>query len=100
MTQIDKQNIINNIISSLTEEPEVRRIVVFGSFLTSPTPNDIDVAVFQDSNEQYLSLAMKYRKKMRPVSEKIALDIFPLRPDASESFFMDEIAEGRVIYER
>ncbi|MCE5341378.1 MAG: nucleotidyltransferase domain-containing protein [Planctomycetaceae bacterium] len=100
MTQIDKENIINNIVNFLNDEPEVRRIVIFGSFLTSPNPNDIDVAVFQDSNEKYLSLAMKYRKKTRPVSEKIALDIFPLRPDAREGFFMDEIAMGRVVYER
>lgn len=100
MTQVDKDSIINNIVNSLNDEPEIRRIVVFGSFLTLPNPNDIDVAVFQDSGEQYLSLAMKYRKKTRPVSEKIAIDIFPLRPDAKDGFFMDEIQKGRVVYER
>ena len=100
MGYIDKKIIINNLISFLTDEPEVRRIVIFGSFLTSPNPHDLDVAVFQDSNEKYLPLALKYRKKTRPIAEKIPLDIFPLRLDAAKSFFMDEISKGRVIYER
>ncbi|MFA5293132.1 MAG: nucleotidyltransferase domain-containing protein [Phycisphaerae bacterium] len=100
MTQVDKKVIISNLIDFLTHEPEVRRIVIFGSFLTSPNPHDLDVAVFQDSNEKYLPLSLKYRRKTRSIAEKIPLDIFPLRADAGESFFMDEIAKGRVIYER
>lgn len=100
MGQIDKKTIITSLVSLLTNEPEVRRIVIFGSFLTSANPHDMDVAVFQDSNEKYLPLAMKYRKKTRPIAEKIALDIFPLKSDVGESFFMDEISKGRVVYER
>lgn len=100
MGQIDKKIIINNLIGFLADEPEVRRIVIFGSFLTSPNPHDLDVAVFQDSNEKYLPLALKYRKKTRQIAEKIPLDIFPLRSNAGNSFFMDEISKGQVIYER
>lgn len=100
MGQIDKKAIIGNLISFLTDEPEVRRIVIFGSFLTSSNPHDLDVAVFQDSNEKYLPLALKYRRKTRSIAEKIPLDIFPLKTDAQKSFFMDEISKGRVIYER
>lgn len=100
MGQIDKKIIISNLISFLTDEPEVRRIVIFGSFLTSQNPHDLDVAVFQDSNEKYLPLALKYRRKTRSIAEKIPLDIFPLRLDAGGSFFMDEISKGRVVYER
>ncbi|MGA2914453.1 MAG: nucleotidyltransferase domain-containing protein [Sedimentisphaerales bacterium] len=100
MGKIDKKIIISNLISFLTDEPEVRRIVIFGSFLTSPNPHDLDVAVFQDSSEKYLPLALKYRRKTRSIAQKIPLDIFPLRSDAGKSFFMDEISKGRVIYER
>jgi uncharacterized protein len=100
MGQIDKKIIISNLISFLTDEPEVNRIVIFGSFLTSPNPRDIDVAVFQDSNEKYLPLAMKYRRKTRSIAEKISLDIFPLKAGVKDGFFMDEITKGQVIYER
>ncbi len=37
-------------------EKEVRKVVIFGSFLTRATPNDLDVAIFQDSDETYLPL--------------------------------------------
>jgi hypothetical protein len=37
----------------------------FGSFLTSNDPHDLDIAVFQDSDESYYPLAMKYRRKLR-----------------------------------
>ena len=100
MGQIDKKIIISNLIRLLTDEPEINRIVIFGSFLTSPNPHDIDVAVFQDSNEKYLPLAMKYRRKTRSIAEEISLDIFPLKAGVKDGFFMDEITKGQVIYER
>lgn len=78
---------------------EVCRIVVFGSFLTSDYPEDMDVAVFQDSQGSYLPLAMKYRRLARSVAERIPLDIIPLRPGASGPF-IEEICRGEAIYER
>ena len=53
------------MVGSLKTEREVCRIVVFGSFVNSDNPHDMDVAVFQDSDEKYLPLAMKYRRKTR-----------------------------------
>jgi predicted nucleotidyltransferase len=88
------------LVSCLTEDREIRRIVVFGSFLTSSAPADMDVAVFQDSNESYLTLAMKYRKQTRPVSQRIPLDIIPLRNDVSNDPFLKEIESGETVYER
>ncbi len=81
-------------------EKEIRRIVIFGSFLRSLDPHDLDIAVFQDSSEKYIPLAMKYRKKTRPVARIIPLDIIPLKAEARGEIFMDEIAQGEVIYER
>lgn len=72
---------------------------MFGSFLTSSSPTDMDVAIFQDSDEPYLPLAMKYRSLARPVSARIPLDIIPLRKDATGPL-MEEINRGEVIYER
>ncbi len=55
--------------------------------------------IFQDSTESYLPLALKYRRMARRVSERIPLDIIPLRAGAAGPF-MDEIDKGEVIYER
>ena len=96
----DKQKLKNEIVEHLRSEKEISRIVIFGSFLDSPDPNDIDIAVFQDSGEQYLALAMKYRKRTRDISHIIPLDIIPIRNDAASGFLMDEIRMGEVIYER
>ena len=99
-TSKQKELLKKELVSCLAEDTEIRRIVVFGSFLTSPVPADMDVAVFQDSNEAYLPLAMKYRRQTRAVARRIPLDIIPLRCDVSGSSFLKEIEFGEVLYER
>jgi predicted nucleotidyltransferase len=100
LTQQQKNSLKQQLISCLEDEKEVRKIVIFGSFLKSSEPHDLDVAVFQDSSEKYLPLAMKYRKKTRPIARIIPVSIIPLKADASGDGFMDEITQGEVIYER
>ncbi len=95
-----KQALTEQLIASLAGEREVCRIVIFGSFLNSDDPQDLDVAVFQDSGEKYLPLALKYRKKTREIAHRIPLDIVPLRVGAKDGLFLDEIERGKVIYER
>ncbi len=99
-TEQQKQSLKEQLINSLRNEKEVCRIVIFGSFLSSHDPHDIDVAVFQDSDEKYLPLAMRYRKKTRDIARMIPLDIFPLKAKEQDGIFMDEIEQGEVIYER
>jgi len=95
-----KQLLKQQLVSSLKTESEVCRIVVFGSFASSDNPHDMYVAVFQDSNEKYLPLAMKYRKKTREIARMIPMDILPLKADAEGEAFLDEIERGEVVYER
>jgi len=99
-TEQQKQLLKQQLVNALKTEREVYRIVIFGSFLSSSEPNDMDVAIFQDSDEKYLPLAMKYRKKTRDITRIIPLDIIPVRKDASSGFLMDEIEQGEIIYER
>jgi len=100
MTRLDKEAIKKDVVQCLAGASEIRRIVVFGSFLTADAPNDIDVAVFQESKAPYLELAMKYRKMLRPVYRKIAVDVIPVRPEPDQASFLDEIEAGEVVYER
>ena len=99
-TEQQKQSLKQQLASLLGTEREVCRIVIFGSFLSSKDPQDIDVAIFQDSNEKYLPLAMKYRRKTRDIARRIPLDILPLKAGVQGEVFMDEIEQGEVIYER
>ena len=91
---------MQQLVSSLKIEREVCRIVVFGSCVNSDNPHDIDVAVFQDSDEKYLPLAMKYRKKTRDIARLIPMDILPLKAGVEGETFLDEIERGEVVYER
>lgn len=100
LTSTNKDKLKRNLVNCLAQDKEIRRIVVFGSFLSSPEPNDMDVAIFQDSQEAYLPLAMKYRRQTRPVAHHIPLDIVPVRADADQGAFLDEIESGETIYER
>lgn len=99
-TEQQKQSLKQQLVSLLETEREVCRIVIFGSFLSSNDPHDIDVAIFQDSDEKYLPLAMKYRRKTRDIARMISLDILPLKAGVQDEVFMDEIEQGEVIYER
>lgn len=99
-TEAQKDSLKCQLVSCLEGEREIRRIVIFGSFLESSDPHDIDIAVFQDSSKKYLPLAMKYRKKTRAIAHIIPLDIIPLKAEAGNGTFLDEIAQGEIIYER
>ena len=99
-TEAQKDSLKRQLVSCLEGEKEIRRIVIFGSFLESSDPHDIDIAVFQDSNEKYLPLAMKYRKKTRAIAHIIPLDIIPLKAKAESETFMNGIAQGEIVYER
>ncbi|HBI16439.1 MAG TPA: nucleotidyltransferase domain-containing protein [Desulfobulbaceae bacterium] len=99
LSRQEKENIKKELAACFLHEPEVRKVVVFGSFLTDDNPNDLDIAVFQDSNEPYLPLAMKYRRITRPLARRIPMDILPLRTGSS-GVMLDEITHGEVVYER
>jgi hypothetical protein len=95
-----KEALKQELVSCLSDDREIQRIVVFGSFLTSAVPADMDVAVFQNSDEPYIPLAMKYRRQTRIVARSIPLDIIPIRSGASSSQFLKEIESGETVYER
>ncbi|MCI5130474.1 MAG: nucleotidyltransferase domain-containing protein [Candidatus Electrothrix sp. EH2] len=94
-----KESIKAQIRNTLCREKEIQKIVLFGSFLSSDSPNDIDVAVFQNSDEKYLPLALKYRKLVREIAKILPVDVLPLK-SAAQGAFLQEIEAGETIYER
>ncbi len=100
LNELEKRSLKQALVDCLQTEQEVRRIVIFGSFLRSDDPQDLDVAVFQDGSEAYLPLALKYRRKTRAIARRIALDIMPLKVGAQSDPFLAEVERGEVIYER
>jgi uncharacterized protein len=95
-----KERLKREIIEQLIEFPEIQKVVVFGSFLFSDEPNDLDIAVFQDSDENYYPLAMKYRKKLRSIANRIPIDVVPIRKNPENATFLKEIENGEILYER
>lgn len=97
---MNKRQLKDEIVKSLKGQEEIEKIIVFGSFNKSDSPNDLDIAVVQSSSENYLTLALKYRKLIRNISKEIAIDIFPILSKTKNSFFINEIESGEVIYVR
>jgi len=97
---MNKNQLKKRIVDSLKEQKEIERIIIFGSFNKSDSPNDLDIAVVQNSSENYLALALKYRRLIRNISKEIAVDIFPVIEKNDNSFFKTEIESGEVIYAR
>jgi predicted nucleotidyltransferase len=100
MTQDTKNRIKNRVLEQLSSDKAIKKIVVFGSFITSEEPEDIDLAIFSDSDRDYLSLAMEYRKKLREIARQISVDVIPVKIPYEEVSFMKEINSGEVIYEK
>ena len=99
MTHANKLNFITIIKDKLSQFGEIKKVVLFGSFINSENPNDIDIAIIQNSDENFLTLSLKYRKVLRDLSKIIPLDIVPIKLNAS-GVFMQEINKGQVVYER
>ena len=100
LTQQDKEAIKRELAEALSREEEVQRVVVFGSFVTSRTPDDLDLAVFQNSDDEYLTLAMRYRRDLRPIARRIPIDVIPLKAGVTADPFLREIERGETVYER
>lgn len=96
----EKIEIKRRIVEILSQQPEIEKIIIFGSFMMNERPTDIDIAVFQNSNEDYLTLALKYRKLLRDVSKIIPIDIIPLINERNNQFIQTEIVTGEIIYEK
>ncbi|MCD4812887.1 nucleotidyltransferase domain-containing protein [bacterium] len=100
MTAQEKLNIKNELIDCLKYENEIQKIIIFGSFMHAEEPNDLDIAILQSSNEKYLSLAMKYRKKIRAISKRIPVDVIPFNSFQGSNSFFSQISSGEIIYEK
>lgn len=99
LTDTNKLNFTNTIKEKLSQFSEINKVILFGSFTKSNNPNDIDIAIVQNSNDNYLTLSLKYRKVLRDLSKMIPLDIVPIKANAN-GVFLDEINKGQVVYER
>ncbi|MBF0102747.1 MAG: nucleotidyltransferase domain-containing protein [Desulfobacterales bacterium] len=99
-----KADLKNQIVMCLQSEPEVKKIIIFGSFIHSDTPKDIDIAIFQDKyseNKEFITLGVKYQRRLDELIKQIPIDVIPISPKANhKSFFMKEILKGEIIYEK
>lgn len=100
LTDEEKETLKKEIRRCFDSDPQVEKVVVFGSFLNSSSPNDLDVAVFGDFSGPYLPLALEYRKRIRSIARTIPVDVFPVRGEDPHGVFLKEIQEGEVVYER
>lgn len=101
MAIIDKYALSKDLVSALSTDDQVEKIIIFGSFIQSSSPNDMDVAVFCDSKDDYLTLALALRKKLRKLSRIIPIDLLPISiPYDPAALFLQEINKGEVVYEK
>jgi len=95
-----KEFIKQRIADLIKDNDEIEKIIVFGSFNYSDNPNDIDIAVIENTQKDYLTLALKYRKQLREITSYISIDVIPLKNGLEACSFYPEIQNGEVIYER
>jgi len=86
MDNATKHEYISSIKQELVQFQEISKIIIFGSFFESKNPHDIDVAIVQESDNNFLTLSLKYSKALRKLSKIIPIDIVPLKNNFT-SFF-------------
>jgi len=89
------------LIVTLKSDDTVEKVIIFGSFLHASNPSDLDLAVFCNSSDDYLTLSLALRKKLRGISSIIPIDLVPIAiPYDPSAAFMQEINKGEVVYEK
>jgi predicted nucleotidyltransferase len=97
----NKNKVKLDVISALSDDATIEKIIIFGSFNTSDEPHDLDVAIFSTSPADYLTQAMSFRRKLRGIARIIPLDVVPVStPINNNSSFLQEILKGEIIYEK
>jgi predicted nucleotidyltransferase len=97
--RFSKYQIKQAIVDAMKAETDVHKIIIFGSFLRSETPNDIDVAVVGNFNQGYLDAALRLRQHVRHIAKILPVDIVPIQENAPPNSFVQDILDGEVIYE-
>ncbi len=101
MAYTDKEQLKRELVAALQMDDKIEKIIIFGSFNHSASPHDMDVAVFCDSKDDYLTLALAFRKKLRSLSRIIPIDLLPISiPYDPAALFLQEINKGEVVYEK
>lgn len=96
---LNKKEIKQAIVNALKEDTDIHKLIIFGSFLYSDAPNDIDVAIMGKFSQGYLDAAIKLRQKVRHIAKILPVDIVPIQENAPQNRFLQEILSGEVIYE-
>lgn len=95
----EEKNKITDMIAEKISGPEVKKLILFGSFVESANPNEINLAIISEENLDYISKVAKYRKKIKDLSKKIPVQIFPLL--SSEKIYLhDKIKHGVTLYSK
>ena len=102
LAHIDKHQVQHDVVAALQVDETVEKIIVFGSFTQVSDPHDLDLAVFcNSSGDDYLTLSLALRKKLRDISRIIPIDLIPVSiPYDPSAAFMQEINKGEVVYEK
>lgn len=101
MAHIDKKQVKDDLIVALKSDDTIEKVIIFGSFAHVSNPNDLDLAVFCNSSDDYLTLVLALRKKLRGISSIIPIDLVPITMPCDPSApFMQEINNGEVVYEK
>ena len=97
----NKHKVKQDVISALSDDATIEKIIIFGSFTNSEQPHDLDVAIFSTSPADYLTPAMSFRRKLRGIARIIPLDIVPVSSLVNDdSSLLQEILKGEIIYEK
>ena len=100
----DLHETLEHIVATLSQKPEVHRILLFGSYARGRRDlfTDLDLIVIMDSSLDFLTrTGQLYRELHTPVD----MDLFVYTPDEFErikhsGFIKQALREGKVLYEK
>jgi predicted nucleotidyltransferase len=100
----DLKNAVDHIIAELSENPDIERVVLFGSYANDRRDllTDLDILVIMESSLDYISRTAELYKQLHP---GVDFDLLVYTPQEFEqmrnrSFLKHALKQSKVLYEK
>ena len=98
---METQNkIINNIVTILSKEDQVDKIIFFGDYLPNGMPYEVTLIIYENCNPDYMISQEKYEKLLKTATQNISLNVLAVNSEEAKRSLDQRLINALCIYEK